>query len=259
MVLPNMAFDALMWGLLFGAALVDGAFPASRGFASLVVLVGATYWAAQELGEFLTRRVGWSQESLATSLAPCAALFLYFGARNSSDFSLLLLSIALMMGSLMVTISLLAALAMLLREGRTVGIVGWVATAVLSLALGVAAGVAAILLGLGPDYLPYKIGALVGAFALWKVREQLSPPPANPHAGTSTERAATATTPRPALVPQRGTLLDRLVPVAILGVLLALAVMKGSLSLGSLNQAAVASQSARTPATTTPKPQGSAP
>jgi vacuolar-type H+-ATPase subunit I/STV1 len=245
MVLPNMAFDALMWGLLLVAALVDGAFPASHGFFSLLVLVGATYWAAQELGEFLTRRVGWSQESLATSLAPCAALFIYFLGRNSSDFSLLLLSIALMMGSLMVTISLLAAVSMLVREGRSSGLTGWIATSILSLCLGVAAGVAAILLGLGPNFLIYKIGALVGAFVLWKLREKLSPPPVNPHAPLSTESTATAAPVRPALFPQRGTLLDRLIPVAILGVLLALGVMRGTFSLGALNQPAAASQSAQ--------------
>jgi len=259
MVLPNMAFDALMWGLLLVAALVDGAVPASHGFASLALLVGATYWAAQELGEFLTRRVGWSQESLATSLAPCAAIFLYFVARNSSDFSLLLLSIALMMGSLMVTISLLAAIAMLVREGRAVGLVGWILTSVLSLILGGAAGVAAILLGSGKDYLPYKIGALVGAFVLWKVREVVSPPSVNPHAGATGDKTATAVAARPALFPQSGTLLDRLVPVAILGVLLALAVMRNSMSLGSLNQAAVASQTAKATPAATPKMGGSAP
>lgn len=251
-----MAFDGLMWGLLLVAALVDGAVPASHGFASLLVLCGATYWAAQELGEFLTRRVGWSQESLATSLAPCAALFVYFVGRNSSDFSLLLLSIALMMGSLMVAISLLAALSMLLREGRTIGITGWFATSVLSVCLGVAAGVAAILLGLGQSFLLPKIGVLVGAFALWKVREMLSPPPANPHAATTVEGAAAAPT-RPALFPQRGTLLDRLVPIAILGVLLAFGVMRGSFSLGGLDQPAVASQTTRP--SQTPPAQGSAP
>lgn len=237
-----MAFDALMWGLLLVAALVDGAVPASHGFASLVVIVGATYWAAQELAEFLTRRVGWSQESLATSLAPCAALFVYFIGRNSSDLSLLILSIALMMGSLMVTISLLAALAMLVREGRSVGVTGWVSTSILSLLLGVAAGIAAILLGLGQGVLIYKIGALVGAFALWKVREMLSPPPVNSHAPLDPDSNATAAPVRPALFPQRGTLLDRLIPVALLGVLLALGVMRGTFSLGSLNQSAVASQ-----------------
>ena len=242
MVLPNPAFDALMWGLLLVAALVDGTFPQSHGFASLLVLVGATYWAAQELGEFLTRRVGWSQESLATSLAPCAALFIYFIGRNSSDFSLLLLSIALMMGSLMVTISLLAAISMLVREGRSVGITGWIATSILSLCLGVAAGVAAILLGQDQISLILKIGALVGAFALWKTREMLSPPPINPHAALSVENGAASAPVRPALFPQRGTLLDRLIPVALLGVLLAFAVMRGTFSLGGLNQPAVASQ-----------------
>ncbi len=233
MVLPNGAFDALMWGLLFGAALLDGAAPVTQGFVSLLLVVGATYWAAQELAEFLTRRLGWSQESLATSLSTCAAIFLYFVARNSSDFSLLVLSIALMMGSLMVTISFLSAVGLLVREGRGAALVGWVVTAVLSIVLGGAAGVAAILLGQSSTPLPQKMGVLVGALVLWKVREYLAPPPANPN----------ATTPaRPALFPQRGTLLDRLIPVAILGALLALGV-RGTLSLNSLNQPAVASQS----------------
>ncbi|RYX82977.1 hypothetical protein EON83_17190, partial [bacterium] len=169
MVLPNMAFDALMWGLLLVAALVDGAVPATHGFASLIIVVGATYWAAQELAEFITRRLGWSQESLATSLATCSAIFVYFAARNSSDFSLLVLSVALMMGSLMVTISLLSAIGLMLREGRSAGLSGWFATSIVSLFLGIAAGVAAIVLGLSNEFLAYKIGALVGALVLWKV------------------------------------------------------------------------------------------
>ncbi len=241
MVLPNIAFDALMWGLLLVAALVDGALPNTLGFASLLIVVGATYWAAQELAEFITRRMGWSQESLATSLATCAAIFVYFAGRNSSDFSLLILSVALMMGSLMVTISLLAATGLLLREGRGAGLGGWVVTSLLSLVLGIAAGVVAIVLGLSNEFLVYKIGVLVGALVLWKVRELVSPPSANPHATLATSPEVAQTAVRPALFPQRGTLLDRLIPVAILGLILALG-LRGTLSLNALNPPAVASQ-----------------
>ncbi len=240
-----MAFDALMWGLLLVAALVDGAVPATHGFISLAVVVGATYWASQELGEFVTRRLGWSQESLATSLATCSAIFVYFVARNSTDFALLVLSIALMMGSLMVTISLLSALGLLIREGRTIGILGWFITSLMSLFLGVAAGVAAIILGLskhdGKDFLPQKIGILIGALVLWKARELISPPSANPHAALASGNEVAAAPVRPALFPQRGTLLDRLIPVAILGLIVALGV-RGQQSFNALNPPAVASQ-----------------
>ena len=264
MVLPNMAFDALMWGLLLVAALVDGTFPGTssfgtHGFASLLVVVGATYWAAQELAEFVTRRLGWSQDSLATSLATCSAIFIYFAVRNSSDFSLLVLSIALMMGSLMVTISLLAAINLLLREGRGAALVGWVVTALLSVVLGVAAGVAAIILGLPNNGVPdasgstntlvYKIGILFGALVLWKVREIVSPPPANPHAALASAPEVAQTAVRPALFPQRGTLLDRFIPVAILGLVLAFGLRRGAQSLNALNQPAVASQSSQVPQT----------
>ncbi len=241
MVLPNMAFDALMWGLLLVAALVDGAAPVTQGFVSLAVVVGATYWAAQELAEFLTRRLGWSQESLATSLATCSAIFVYFAARNSSDFSLLVLSIALMMGSLMITISFLSAVGMLVREGRPVGVVGWFTTSLLSLFLGIAAGVAAIVLGLSSNFLPQKMAILVGALVLWKVREYLSPPAANPHAALASGSEVATAPVRPALFPQRGTLLDRLIPVAILGFILAMG-LRGVQSFNALNPPAVASQ-----------------
>ena len=244
MVLPNMAFDALMWGLLLVAALVDGAAPVTQGFVSLAIVVGAVYWAAQELAEFVTRRVGWSQESLATSLATCSAIFAYFVARNSTDFSLLVLSVALMMGSLMITISFLSAVGMLVREGRSVGIIGWFTTSLLSLFLGIAAGIAAIVLGLskhgGKDFLVQKMAILVGALVLWKVREYLSPPAANPHSALASSEVAVAPS-RPALFPQRGTLLDRLIPLAILGLILALG-LRGVQSFNALNPPAVASQ-----------------
>ena len=75
MVLPNFAFDALMFGLLLLAAGLDSAFPVTHGALSLLVVGGATYWAAQELSDALLRRAGWTQESLATSVALCWADF----------------------------------------------------------------------------------------------------------------------------------------------------------------------------------------
>ena len=82
MILPNLAFDALLFGALLLAAAIDSAFPVTHGAASLLVVGGATYWAAQELSEWILRRIGWSQESLATSLALCTGgLHLFLAAQ----------------------------------------------------------------------------------------------------------------------------------------------------------------------------------
>ncbi|HEX9996458.1 MAG TPA: hypothetical protein VGB45_04885 [Abditibacterium sp.] len=232
MVLPNLAFDALMFGLLLLAAGLDSVFPILHGTASLLIVGGATYWAAQELSDALLRRAGWTQESLATSLALCSGGFLYYLARNDSDLALLGLSVGLMMGALMVAISVMAALGAAFKEGRVTPLLGWLITAVASLALGLAAGFSAILLGLdSPSLLPLKIGAIFGALVLWKLREKLAPPELNPHASVSyapeeiaanSQSAAPAPVyaPRVALFPKRGTLLDRLFPLIVLGTIL---------------------------------------
>jgi len=233
MVLPNFAFDALMFGLLLLAAGLDSAFPVTHGVLSLLVVGGATYWAAQELSDALLRRAGWTQESLATSFALCAGGFLYYLLRNSSDLALLALSIGLMMGALMVSISVLATVATAFKEGKISPILGWIATVIAALALGIAAGVLAIVLGLSsPALLPIKVAGVAGAFVLWKLREKIAPPSINPHfqdggapnaapVAPSTPLATPLATPRVALFPQRGTLLDRLFPLLVLGFLLA--------------------------------------
>lgn len=247
MILPNLAFDALLFGLLLIAAAIDSAFPVTHGAASLLVVGGATYWAAQELSEWLLRRVGWSQESLATSLALCTAGFVYFWLRNSSDFALLALSIGLMMGSLMLAISILAAFSGTFREGRATPLVGWLATAILSLALGLAVGFAVLVLGQnGMATLPMKIGGIVGAFVLWKLREMLSPPAVNAHyTPPGAQEVAPPQEQRIALFPQRGTLLDRLVPVLILG-LIALIATRGTNPLDLPTTPAVAAPNSAT-------------
>ncbi|RYG70598.1 hypothetical protein EON80_07500 [bacterium] len=224
MVLPNLAFDALMFGLLLLAAALDSALHITHGTLSLLIVGGATYWAAQELSDSLLRRVGWTQESLATSVAVCSGGFLYFVNRNSSDLALLALSIGLMMGALMVAISILAALSGSFKEGTATPVLGWLAACGSSLALGISAGLLAIVMGLdSTDLLPLKIGGIAVALVLWKVREKVAPPSSNPHfqeAAAQDAAAALPIQPRVALFPQRGTLLDRLFPLLVLGVLL---------------------------------------
>ena len=247
MILPNLAFDALLFGLLLVAAVIDSAFPITHGAASLLVVGGATYWAAQELAEWLLRRVGWSQESLATSLSLCTAGFLYFWLRNQSDLALLALSIGLMMGSLMLAISILAAFSATFREGRATPLIGWISTAILSIALGTAVGFAVLVLGQsGMNNLPLKIGGLVGALVLWKLREMLAPPAVNAHyTQPGAQEIAPPQNERVALFPQRGTLLDRLVPVLILG-LIAVVAMRGVISFNLPATQAVAAPNAPT-------------
>ena len=228
MILPNIAFDLLLFGLLLAGAAVDSAFPITHGVASLLVVGGATYWAAQEISEWVLRRIGWTQEPLATSAALCAGGFLYFLLRNQSDFALLALSIGLMMGALMLSISIIAAFGSVLREGRFAAISGWIFTAGLGACLGVTAGVLALILGAsGTANLGAKIAAIVGALVIWKLREKLSPPEANPHFTTknaqSVAPAVAAPHARVALFPQRGTLLDRFVPLLILGAIFSFA------------------------------------
>lgn len=224
MVLPNLAFDALMFGLLLLAAAVDSTLSITHGALSLLIIGGATYWAAQELSDSVLRRVGWSQESLATSVAVCSGGFLYFLLRNSSDLALLALSIGLMMGALMVSISVLAAFSGAFKEGTATPVMGWLVTCGSSLALGLAAGTLAIAMGLdSASLLPLKIGAVIVALVLWKVREKVAPPSVNPHfqEATTQDVASLPIQSRVALFPQRGTLLDRLFPMLVVGVLLA--------------------------------------
>ena len=244
MILPNLAFDALLFGALLLATAIDSAFPVTHGAVSLLVVGGATYWAAQELAEWLLRRVGWSQESLATSLSLCVAGFLYFWLRNQSDLALLALSIVLMLGSLMLAISILGAASGALREGKATPLIGWLATALFSLLLGLAVGFVVLVLGQsGMAILPYKIGAIVGALVLWKLRETLSPPGINIHyVAPGAQEIAPPQTERMAPFPQRGTLLDRLVPVLILGII-ALVAARGSFSLNLPATPAIAAPS----------------
>ena len=227
MVVPNPVFDALLFGLLLICGVTDSSVPVLQGTASLLAVGVITYWAAQELSEKLVRRAGWSQESLATSATLSAGGFVYFWWRNQSDFSLLVLSIGLMMSSLMVAISVLGAGSSVFKEGNGTSAFGWLATFASSLVLGVLAGVLALTLGApgGGGLLILKAFAILISLAVWKVREKSRPLAANPHFHTQNAQRSAGLSPamtptRWALFPQRGTTIDRLLPLLILGVVL---------------------------------------
>ena len=145
------------------------------------------------------------------------------------------------MGSLMLAISILGAFSGTFREGKATPLIGWLTTALLSLMLGVAVGFAVLVLGQsGVAALPLKIGGIVGALVLWKLREKLAPPGVNTHyVAPGAQEIAPPQEQRVALFPQRGTLLDRLVPVLILGII-ALVAARGTFSLNLPTTPAIA-------------------
>jgi len=252
MLLPDLIFDLLLFGALLLGAALDGVFPILHGAASLLTVGAATYIAAQEGHEFLERRGWWSQESLWTAAALCATGFLYFGQRNQSDLSLLGLSIGLMLASLMVTIALLSSLSAAVRDASPRPLMGFLVSSGGAIALGGMAGLLALALGRdgAQASLATKLLPIVCALALWKLRETVRPPRDNsalstalsaeatpaPHAAAATYEAIAAestsnSNPNPlpepiaplshrALIPRRGTLLDRLWPALIGGALL---------------------------------------
>lgn len=269
MVVPDLIFDALVFGVLLLALLLDNVFPFSpllHGAASLLAVGTAAYFAAQEMSDVLNRR-GWpSQESLSTSLALSVAGFIYYFWRNDSDTALLALSIVLMMTALMILISVLTAFAEAWSEGKTKPIAGLFATIAASLGLGALSGLLIFLLSSSASLGAKTIIVAVGA-VLWKLRETLRPPARNtltegamtegamaqsaPDAGSGASQATSAadasepalqaasggavathntSLPRRALMPQRGTLLDRFLPVLVLSALLFATLQKAGFS-----------------------------
>ncbi len=181
MVVPDSIFDALVFGVLLLALLLDNVFPFSpllHGAASLLAVGAAAYFAAQELSDALQRRGWWSQESLSTSLALSVAGFIYYFWRNASDTALFALSVVLMMTALMILISLLTAFgeAWSARTARPVA--GLALTVVASLALGALSGLLILLLSSPASLATKAVVVAVGA-VLWKLRETLRPPARN--------------------------------------------------------------------------------
>lgn len=230
MVVSNGLFDALLFGLLLLGMGLDFAVPALHGAAFLLACGAALYVAAQEWSETLSKRGLWTQESLSTALALSVGGFIYFRGRNGSDFALLVMSIGLMMASLMVAISTLSAFGAVLKNLNPSSLVGYLITVVGASVMGALAG----LLTLDAPIVA-KAVCVVIAFAIWKARESFSPPAPNAAEAPSHEVNSNApkfdletsgsTKPAPTLsqkwlIPRRGTLLDRFVPVLILGALL---------------------------------------
>lgn len=256
MLVSDFLFDIILFGVLLVASVVDFLFPVLHGVATLFAVGAATYIAAQELGDTLTQRRLWTQESLATSLALSTGGFIYYWWRNQSDLALLVLSIGLMMASLMVTISVIAAIGAAIKDKSPKPLIGLVLTTAGSLALGLLAGVLTL-----NAALTISLTAII-SLILWKVRENINPPVQNamsqgvlsasaadqPNSSTarvvtspamSRETGAEVMAPRPLahpsgrwmLVPQRGTLLDRFLPVLVLGALLFIALKGAGVSL----------------------------
>ena len=236
MVLPNLVFDVLLFGALALAGLFDTLVPASVGVVGFLAVAGALYIASQEWCEALGRRKLLAPESLATSLATTTAGFVYFGLqRNPSDFALLLLSIGLMMTALMVAIAIISTLGAMVNEKSFKPLGGLLLTAGGSLALGIAGGILTL------DSRLLLAVTIVG-FVAWKVVEAVTRRPEAPLAApaldaTHDERSAwerpvepiapsasnpplpAATTIQRMVSPQRGTLLNRLLPTLLLGLL----------------------------------------
>jgi hypothetical protein len=240
MVVSNELFDALLFGLLLLGLGLDAAVPALHGAAFLFACGAALYMAAQEWSEALANRGLWTQESLSTALALSIGGFIYFRGRNGSDFSLLIMSIGLMMASLMVAIATLSACGAVLKTLKPAPLVGYLVTSIGALLMGTLAG----LITLETPVFAKAICVAL-AFAIWKMRERVSPPAQNATSSPATENepqaAETAasltesnlsTAPimaggAPAfsqrwLIPRRGTTLDRFLPLLILGGLLIL-------------------------------------
>lgn len=257
MILPDLLFDLILFGALLLGIVLDTTIPALHGAASLAAVGAATYMAAQELCDALIRRGWWTQESLATSLSLSLGGFLYFWWRNDSDLALLGLSIGLMMASLMVAIAIIAAFGAAAKEHSARPLGGLVLTMAGSLALGLLAGLLVILLTMEAR-LEIKILVVGVSLAVWKLREAVRPPRRNlthdavpemaPDAAQDdapgTLQAPASALPdvpahalnvhaagRWALIPQRGTLLDRFLPVLLLGAALFLTIRQAGLSL----------------------------
>lgn len=230
MLVSNGLFDALLFGSLLIGLGLDAAFPSLHGVAFLLACGTVLYMAAQEWSDTLSRRGIWTQEALSTAVALSAGGFFYFRGRNGSDFALLGLSIGLMMASLMLAIATLSALSATAKKVSPAPLAGYFITSVGALVMGALAGLLTIEAPVGP-----KAICLAVAFALWKAREAFAPPAQNPtpvNVSSSEMEAAPpvdATLSHPLaphanqrwqIIPRRGTLLDRFVPVLVLGALL---------------------------------------
>jgi hypothetical protein len=213
MIISSVLFDLILFGGLLVAVGIDAAIPGFRGAATLVAVAAALYVAATELSHRLEQRKQWSQEALSSGLALSALFFIYWWWANQSDLSLLVLSIVLMMTALMLTISIIGSVNAAWNQKNPAPFAGFFMTAVGGIILGVLAGPLTLAIGVA-----YKIAAIILGGVIWKTLERLSPAPEN-----ATEEKTAETGERWMLLPKGGRSLDRLVPVLIFGALLMIA------------------------------------
>lgn len=269
MLVSNGLFDTLLFGALLLGLALDAAIPAMQGTAFLLACGLSVYMAAQEWSEALARRRVWTQEPLATAVALSSGGFIYFYFRNESDFVILVLSIGLMMASLMVAIATMGAFSATFKQGSPAPLLGYLATAAGAFAIGTLAGIITL-----EAPVVAKLAVVAISFAVWKLREALAPPGAVNEASlpnaSEDKTAAPGLTPttvavttavfvatggaagwNPAatqgwhLMPRRGTLLDRFIPVLIVGGLMIL----GARQSGTLLQSVAPPASANSHAT----------
>ncbi len=230
MVVRDSLFDVLLFGVLALALALDVVFAHLQGIATLFAVGLATYCAAQEMSRALSRRRWWTQESLATSVALSALGFLYYFGRNESDIILVALSLTFMMTSLMLLIAFVAAISAAWHEKSGAPLLGWIMTFAGAVILGALAGMLVLVLTSSAP-LAVKIALLVVGFAVAKMRaaSQKKAPAsdtsstrngvANNDASNDETRAAAVHAGGWSLMPERGTLLERFVPVLLIGAL----------------------------------------
>jgi hypothetical protein len=243
MFLPGSLFDLAVFGGVLLALLLDNTFsPLLHGALSLIVVGAFTYAAAQEFCAASERRGLWAHESLATSLSVTLVLFFYYFGRNSSDLSLLVMSVGTMMVSLMAIIALIGAFSAAMSKRSAKPFFGLFVTLFASLLLGALASM--LLLAMTADAssppllraltLSWQASPLLKmlvpilGFVVWKAREKASPPREN---AQPTVRESAASTRAPEsygehsepqavlLSTRRGLLLDRFLPILLLGAL----------------------------------------
>ena len=234
MVVPNFLFDVLLFGLLGGALLLDFLFPSIfHGVATALVLALIAYGAAGDLARGLVRRGVWSQDSLATSLALCALGYLFFFNHNDADVVLVVLSIGLMMASLMALIAIVACVGACWHERSAAPIAGLLLTVLSALSLGIGAGMLTLLL-VSPLPIALRAGLLALGFVAWKLRGAFEKSATADNSARASETSSTRLNAREVsdthsgwVLPQRGTVLDRVLPLLVLGAL-AFAVSNGA-------------------------------
>jgi len=211
MIISSVLFDLILFGGLLIAVGIDAAMPGWAGAATLVAVAAAVYLASIEFSHRLGLLKHWTQDALGSGLALSALFFIYWWFANQSDLALLALSIVLMMTALMLTISIISCINAIWTQKSAAPLAGFLMTAFGGIVLGILAGPLTMTIGA-----EYKVIAIIIGGVIWKASERLRPAAEEE---PQTENAAE----RWILLPKGGRLLDRVVPVLVLGVFLLIA------------------------------------